>query len=157
MKILKLSLSAVIALSLAFTSCKPKDADVQKAVQEKEATGVSVSVAEGVVTLNGLVADDAAKAKAEEIAKAENGVKSVVNNLTLPVAAPVTIAPTVTADDPLMAAVRDAVKDQPTVAATVADGVISLTGTIKKEKLSKLMMTLSSLKPKKIDNKLTVK
>ena len=38
---------------------------------------------DGVVTLTGEVASDAAKAKAEEIAKATEGVKSVVNNLTV--------------------------------------------------------------------------
>ena len=60
MKIIKLSVAAVFALSVAFTSCKPKDADVQAAVQQKEAAGITVSVAEGVVTLSGTVADEAA-------------------------------------------------------------------------------------------------
>jgi hypothetical protein len=56
-----------------------------------------------------------------------------------------------------MSAVRDATKDYPTVVATVADGVITLTGEISKASLPKLMMTLNSLKPKKIENKLTTK
>ena len=158
MKIIKLSVAAVIALSIAFTSCAPKDADVQAAVQQKEAPGITVSVAEGVVTLGGTVADEAAKASAEEAAKGEKGVKSVVNNLMLPPPPPPPPAQSPVADamDAMGSAVKDAVKDHPTVSASVADGVITLTGSIKKDKLPKLMMTISSLKPKKIDNKLIV-
>ena len=37
------------------------------------------------------------------------------------------------------------------------DGVVTLTGDIKRAELQKLMMTLHTLKPKKIDNKLTIK
>ena len=158
MKIIKLSVAAVIALIIAFTSCAPKDADVQAAVQQKEAPGITVSVAEGVVTLGGTVADEAAKASAEEAAKGEKGVKSVVNNLMLPPPPPPPPAQSPVADamDAMESAVKDAVKDHPTVSASVADGVITLTGSIKKDKLPKLMMTISSLKPKKIDNKLIV-
>ncbi len=157
MKIIKLSVAAVFALSVAFTSCKPKDADVQAAVQQKEAAGITVSVAEGVVTLSGTVADEAAKASAEETAMGEKGVKSVVNNLILPAPPPPPVAaPEVAEMDTMASAVIDAVKDHPTVSASVSDGVITLTGTIKKDKLTKLMMTLSSLKPRKIENNLTV-
>ena len=69
---------------------------------------------------------------------------------------PPAAAPEVAAMDTMTSAVNDAIKDHPTVSASVTDGVITLTGTIKKDKLPKLMMTLSSLKPKKIENKLTV-
>lgn len=156
MKIIKLSVAAVITLSLALTGCAPKDADVQAAVQLKEVPGITVSVAAGVVTLSGTVADEAAKASAEEAAKGEKGVKSVVNNLMLPPPPPPAQTPVADVMDAMGSAVKDAVKDHPTVSASVADGVITLTGSIKKDKLPKLMMTISSLKPKRIDNKLTV-
>ena len=157
MKLIKLSIAGILALSIAFTSCKPKDADVQAAVQQKEATGITVSVTEGVVTLEGTVSDDASKAKAEEIAKAEKGVNSVVNNLMLPPPPPPpAMGQTPTADEPMMAGVRDAVKDHPTVSASVANGVVTLTGSIAKAKLPKLMMAISALKPAKIDNQLKV-
>lgn len=155
MKIIKISVVALLALSIAFTSCKPKDADVQSAIQQKEASGITVAVSEGVVTLTGTVADEAAKTAAEEVAKGEKGVKSVVNNLILPPPPPPP-APLVETNDAMASAVKDAVKDHPTVSASVTEGVITLTGSIKKDKLPKLMMTLSSLKPRKIDNKLTV-
>ena len=155
MKLTKATFAVAFAIAVAFTSCKQKDSDIQSSVQSKETTSVSVAVNDGVATLSGEVADEAAKMKAGEIAKGEKGVKSVVNNLTV-VMAPVTAPVAVTADDPLMMSVKDAVKDHPTVNASVTDGVVTLTGTIKKADLSKLMMNLNSLHPKKINNKLTV-
>ena len=71
---------------------------------------------------------------------------------TATVAAPVTIAP----DDQLTRGVKDATKDFPGVTAAVDSGVVTLTGTITRDKLPNLMMSLNSLHPKKIDNKLTI-
>ncbi len=154
MKTTKLLMSTVIAATLFLASCKPKDAAIQAAIQAKEAAGITVAVTKGDVTLTGEVDDEATKAKAEEIAKAEKGVKSVINNLTVkPVAAPVVIAD----DSALIKNVADATKDFPTVKAEVKDGVIVLTGELKKTSLITLMQHLSALKPKKIDNKLTIK
>ena len=153
MKTTKFLMSMVIATTLFFVGCKPKDADLQAAIQAKEAAGITVAVAKADVTLTGEVADDAAKVKAEEIAKAEKGVKSVINSLTIEQEKPVVIA-----EDPILTKnVADATKDFPTVKAEVKDGVVLLTGEIKKASLITLMQHLSALKPKKIDNKLTVK
>lgn len=154
MKTTNLLMSMVIATTLFFVGCKPKDADIQAAVQAKEATGITVAVTKGDVTLTGEVADDAAKAKAEEVAKAEKGVKTVINSLTVkPAPLPVVIS-----EDPnLSKNVTDAVKDFPTVKAEVKDGIITLMGEIKKPALITLMQHLNALKPKKIENKLTVK
>ena len=109
---------------------------------------------DGVVTLTGEVKDDASKASAETVAKGVKGVKSVVNNLTVaPAPAPVVI----TADDPLKTSVDATLKDFAGVSASVQDGVVTLTGEIKRADLQKLMMALNTLKPKKIENKLTIK
>jgi len=67
--------------------------------------------------------------------------------------APVQISP----DDSLRNGVQDATKDYPGVTATVDNGEITLTGTITRAKLSKLMMALNSLHPKKINNNLSIK
>lgn len=160
MKIGKMLTAAALIATVSFVSCKPKDADVQKNVQEKEATGIMVEVKDGVATLTGEVADDAAKAKAEEIAKENKDVKSVVNNITI--AAPVATTPAVTTpviavDDVLTKGVMDATKDFSTVKAEVKDGIVWLNGELKKADLPKLMMALNALKPKKIENKLTIK
>ncbi len=160
MKILKLIPALVLVAGLSFVGCKPKDADVKTSVENNlkknaDASNVMVMVNEGVATLSGEVKDEATKAAVEATTKDTKGVKSVMNNTTI--AAPAFTAPVITADDPLTSAVKDATKDHPTVTATVADGVVTLTGTIEKSKLQSLMQTLNSLKPKKIDNQLTVK
>lgn len=153
MKTTKFLMSAAFACSLFLAACSPKDADIQAAVQAKEATGITVAVTKGDVTLTGEVADDAAKTKAEEIAKAEKGVKAVMNSLTVKPMQAVVIA-----EDPALTKnVADATKDFPTVKADVKDGVVTLTGEINKASLITLMQHLSALKPKKIDNKLTIK
>ncbi len=70
-----------------------------------------------------------------------------------PPPAPVEVAP----DDALTTGVRDATKDYPGVKAAVNNGEITLTGEIKRIKMADLMMSLNSLKPKKINNQLTIK
>lgn len=47
------------------------------------ALDINVDTKDGVVTLTGNVADQAAKDKAEELARATEGVSQVVNNLTV--------------------------------------------------------------------------
>jgi osmotically-inducible protein OsmY len=150
----------VLFVSLAACNSKPKDADVKTSVDNaisanSDLSGTYTDVKDGVVTLSGQVKDEAAKASAETLAKGVKGVKSVTNNLTVapPPAAPVEI----TADDPLKASVDNTIKAYPGVAATVKDGVITLTGQIKRVDLQNLMKALNTLKPKKIENQLTIK
>lgn len=149
----------ILFVSLMACNSKPKDADVKAAVDKSIAaipylSGINTDVKDGVVTLSGQVTSDSEKLGAEAAVKGVNGVKSVVNNLTVvpPPAAPVEI----TADDPLKASVDNTVRAFPGVTATVKDGVVTLTGQIKKADLQKLMMELNTLKPKKIENQLTI-
>jgi len=151
----------ILFVSLMACNSKPKDADVKEAVDKSIAavpylSGINTDVKDGVVTLSGQVSGDSEKLGAEAAVKGVKGVKSVVNNLTVvppPVVAPVEI----TADDPLKASVDNTIKAYPGVAATVKEGVITLTGQIKRADLQKLMMALNTLKPKKIENQLTIK
>lgn len=161
MKVTRVLAVMMVALTLGFVSCKPKDADIKTAVEQAvaalpDAAGATIEVKDGVATISGIFKDETARIAAETAAKAVKGVKSVVNNGT--VAAPVVVAPVeVSADAALISAVADAVKDFGTVKADVKDGIITLTGEIQKTNLPKLMMSLNALKPKKVDNKLTVK
>jgi len=149
----------VLFLFVTTTSCnsKAKDADIKTDVDKAIAANtdlstVSTSVNEGVVTLSGEVKDETTKTAAETAARGVNGVKSVTNNLS------VTPPPVViTADDPLKASVDNTIKPYPGVNATIQNGVITLTGEIKRADLQQLMAALNSLKPKSIDNKLTIK
>ena len=159
MKISKILFSFLLMGSLFMSGCKPKDADIKASIEEKMKadpmmSGMTVDVTDGVATISGTCSDQDCKNKCEETAKSVKGVKSVVNNCVIaPPPAPVTV----NTDDALTKSVADAVKDHPTVKASVNDGVITLTGEIKRDQLSKLMMTLNTLKPKKIDNQLTIK
>lgn len=136
-------------------SCKPKDGDIQKAVQtaiaaEPDAAGVVASVEKGVVTLTGEVKDEAVKIAINGIAAGMKDVKSVVNDIT--VAAPIINA----VDSALQTGLIDALKDHPGVSFSVLDGVITLTGEIKNEDLPILMQKVSAMNPVKIDNQLVV-
>ena len=161
MKVTKGLAVIMFALAVGFVSCKPKDADIKTAIEQAisaipDAAGATIEVKDGIATITGEFKDETARIAAETAAKAVKGVKSVVNNGT--VAAPVVVAPVeVSADAALISAVADAVKDFGTVKADVKDGIITLTGEIQKTNLPKLMMSLNALKPKKVDNKLTVK
>lgn len=143
-------------------SCGVKDSDLQAQINQKiqttpEMTGVTATVNKGVVTLSGECKDEASKAYTESTIKSMKGVKSVVNNTTI-AAAPVITAPVeINVDTVLVKGVTDATKDYKDVKATVNDGVIILTGEIKRSDLQKLMVSLNSLKPKKIDNQLVIK
>lgn len=144
---------SVMTAVLSGCKSKPKDSDVKAAIEtllqtKASALGTTVTVDKGVATLEGEVADEASKKDLGEATAGVMGVKSVVNNLSITPAAPVSIA----MDDPLTAAVKDATKDFPTVSSTVSDGVITLKGEIQKANLQKLMMALQALKPKKVDN-----
>lgn len=161
MRITKIFLAVSIAASTLFFSCKPKDSDVQAKITEKfaatpEVAGASATVADGVATLTGEVSNPNAQSQAESLAKDIKGVKSVVNNLTV-TPPPPPPPPAVNPDSALMQGVTDATKDFPTVKASVNNGEITLTGTIKRADLQKLMQTLNTLKPSKINNQLTIK
>jgi predicted methyltransferase len=62
----------------------------------------------------------------------------------------------ISADDSLKRMIPDATKDFPGVTASVDQGVITLTGTIDRDRLPKLMMAINALHPKKINNNLTI-
>ncbi len=79
------------------------------------------------------------------------GVETV-DTMTTPAPAPVVIA----SDSALETGVRDAVKDYPEVTAKVNNGEVTLTGTIKRDRLPNLMQSVQSLNPKKVNNNLTV-
>lgn len=147
--------------SLLFVSCKPKDSDFQTKIEQSlnaspETSGVTVDVKDGTATLNGEVKDQEAREKAGRAARDVNGIKNVENHITVTpavVEAPVQI----NSDNTLTQGVKDATKDFPTVTANVNDGVIVLTGSIKRSDLQNLMMSLNTLNAKKIENNLTIK
>jgi osmotically-inducible protein OsmY len=155
-------LAFLFGIGVFLYACKPSDAKLQKEVNDKLSTaspGVIAEVKGGVATLSGEVMDDAAKTAAEDAAKSVKGVKSVVNNVMLtppppPPAPPVSINP----DDVLKSSVDSSINAAGItgVTATIANGEVTLTGTIKKADLRKVMQAANEAKPKKVNNKLTL-
>lgn len=139
------------ALTASVLSCKPKvsDADLKAKIETAVSSNptVAVDVTEGVVTLSGTVATEDEKRVVETSAKSadEKGVKSIVNNI---VVQPI-IVTTDTAE--LATKVIDATKDFPTVKATVADGIITVTGQVEQARVQTLKQSLDALNPKKVD------
>jgi len=158
----KLSWLLVLAVTvITYFSCTPKDADIQTAVNDKlkenpAYAGILASVTDGVVTLSGNCTTDGCDAAATDAVKPVKGVKEVKSNITVSPPATMTAPVEITADDPLKAAVNNVLTNYKDVTATVNDGVITLTGKIKRADLQDLMMKLNGLKPRKIDNQLTI-
>lgn len=149
-----------MSLSIALVSCKPSDADVEKAINEKlNDSDIQVTVHEGVATITGVCDDEIFKNNIEKSVRATKGVKSVVNTCELaranqePAAATVII----NSDADLEKSVGKVVDAYDGVSATVVGGIVTLSGEIKKDKLQPLMQSIQELRPKKVDNKLTIK
>lgn len=147
----------VIMLSFGtITACKSKnkDQDIQASVSEKLPMGITATVHEGVVTLSGACPDASCKTTAEQAAKDVKGVKSVTNNISVSVVgtAPVEIE----TDNALTSSVNAAISGYPTVKANVANGVVTLTGSIKRSELQELMQKVQALNPQRVENQLTV-
>jgi hyperosmotically inducible protein len=118
--------------------------------------GVTASVKDKVVTLAGTCPDEACKTSSETTAKNVKGVKNVVNNITVS-APPVTQQPEISADSALKTSVDNLLSAYKTVDATVQNGVVTLTGEVKRSQLTTLMQSVNELKPKKVENKLVIK
>jgi len=152
-------LGFVMGLIVALSACKPKDADIEKSIAGAISAypGVSVTVNDGTATLTGEVADESTRSAVETAAKSVKGVKSVNNQLTVPPPPPppVTINPDATLQQSVSTIITDMKLSK--VNAAVSDGVITLTGEIKRAELPGLIQKLNEIKPKKIENKLVIK
>src|SRR5690348_10437550 len=110
-----LLLAGAVLLSATLKSCKggKSDATIQEQVNKELAaeagSGITATVSNGVVTLTGTCKDEPCRENAAAEAKEIDGVKSVVNNITLAPAE--TTAPVeITADAQLQEAVNNVVK-----------------------------------------------
>ncbi|WP_343694702.1 BON domain-containing protein [Flavobacterium sp.] len=159
MKIQSILLGTGLAFSLL--ACTPKDADIEKQINEKlnDTPGIHVTVHEGVATIVGTCDDEAFKKNIEKSVKSVQGVKTVVNNCQIPEpnVEPAAAAVIINSDADLDKSVSKVVKAYDGVSATVVGGVVTLSGEIKRDQLQSLIQRVQELKPKKVDNKLTIK
>ncbi|MEP6779080.1 MAG: BON domain-containing protein [Gemmatimonadaceae bacterium] len=150
--------AAVMSFGISLAACGPKDADLKTAADAALAgtPGVTVTVDKGVATISGQFANDAAKSAGETAVKAVKGISSVADNATVAPPPPPPAPVIISADDSLKMNVANALKDFSTVSADIKDGVVTLTGNIKKADLPKLMQAVNALHPKKVMNKTTI-
>lgn len=153
---------ACLALAAMVVSCSkgPDDATITAGVKAKItanspalANAVTVTTMDGVVTLTGAVDSDAIKAKVETDAKSVEGVKSVSNNLI--VKPPITFSEDTTIKNAVMANLT--AKKITGITVEVANGEVTLKGTIERAKLQEAMMAANDAKPKKVNNQMTIK
>jgi hyperosmotically inducible periplasmic protein len=149
----------VVGFTLVFAACKPSDEKIAEAVRAKVSAispAISSSVKDGVVTLSGEVADEAAKAAVITALQGEKGVKSVVNNLTVtPPPPPVVV---INPDDVLTRGIDSTfnAKGITGVTTKVSNGEVTLTGSVKKSDLQKVMQAANEMKPRKVINQLVI-
>ncbi|RYD92648.1 MAG: BON domain-containing protein [Sphingobacteriales bacterium] len=68
-----------------------------------------------------------------------------------------TTAPEISGDDQLRSKLPEATKDFPNVTTAVNNGEVTLTGTVERDRLPRLMQSVQALNPKKVNNQLTIK
>ncbi len=147
--------------TIIFAACKGDQSDAEikadidkKAANNVEMSKINASVANGVVTLTGECKDDECRKECADEIKEIKGVKSVVNNIQIATAAP---AVQVSGDDALRTGVANVLKSYSSVQGEVNDGVITLRGEIKRDDLQTLLIALNELKPRKVENQLSIK
>ncbi len=144
-------MAVVVSATMLFVSCKPKDADIKAAVEkafkaDPMMSNTTVDVKDGVVTIGGECKDDACKAHCEETAKAVKGVKSVVNNCTVPVVAPPPASLETAIDATKMQQVKDGLKDIPGVTVEFVGDKAVIKGSVTTANRMKIMQMLASAK-----------
>lgn len=151
-----LTVVAIAAFAVYLPACKGKlkDADVKTAAEAVIAAnpdykGLVVDVKDGIATVTGEVRDASVQSALKTSLGAVKGVKSIQDNTTI--AAPPPPPPVIAADDPLTQGINDALKDFPSVKATVKDGIISVTGETTAANWKKIKIALDALRPKKVD------
>jgi osmotically-inducible protein OsmY len=111
-----------------------------------------------VVTLSGEVADEATKTSAETSVRDIKGVKSVVNNITVKKVEEVASPVVINSDDALRNSLDSvfSIKKIRGVNVSIDNGVVTLTGAVKRVDLTKVIQAANEARPKKVINKLTI-
>lgn len=154
----------VAGISLLLVSCSPSDEQINQSVQKvltenASLSPVSANVKDGVVTLTGEVESETQRTLAETSVASLDGVKSVVNSVTVKPPGPSPEEVKKMADDALVQKVNAnfATYKVTGVTATAVDSVVTLTGQIKRSDLQNAMKSAMESGAKKVENKLTIK
>ncbi len=146
-----------LAFALFMMACGKSDADLQKAAADKltadKVTGVTVAVNDGVATLTGEVANITVKSQAAASVRAVEGIKSVTDNTTTK---PLPTPPPVSPDKMSEGRINESFKQKGItgVTVTVANGEVTLTGTVDKARVVEVMQIANEAKVGKVINNL---
>ena len=150
-----------LAVVLFLGACGGKsDTELQSAASDKlkadtDTSNVTVVVSEGVATISGEVKDQAAKAKAETLAKVE-GVKSVTNNVEVAPTTPTQSATSSSVDkDKIEKALKDKGFEDVTVDTSTTPA--TLRGSVAKGKMAEAIQTAQEAAGKPMKNEITEK
>lgn len=160
----KIAYTLITAVLFLLISCSPSDEQITESVQKvltanASLSPVSASVKEGVVTLTGEVESETQKTLAETSISGLKGVKSVVNSVTVKPPGPTPEELKKMADEALLQKVNANFETYKVkgVTATVADGIVTLTGQIRRSELQNAMKAATESGATKVENKLTIK
>jgi hyperosmotically inducible periplasmic protein len=160
----KIVFTLVTAILFLLVSCTPSDEEINQSVQKVLTSNASLSpvsaiVKDGVVTLTGEVESETLKTLAETSLTGVKGVKSVVNSVAVKPPGPTPEELKKMADDALLQKVNTNFETYKVkgVTATVADGIVTLTGQIKRSELQNAMKAAMESGATKVENKLTIK
>jgi hyperosmotically inducible periplasmic protein len=148
MKMTKVLMAVVVAATLSFVSCKPKDADIKAKIEaalkaDPMMANTTVDVKDGVATISGQCKDDACKAMCEKTVKDIKGVKSVNNTCTV---TPPPVSLTTVLDAKVIQSLKDGLKDIKGVMADYTSAKPVLSGEVSASDRMKIMQLFSSAK-----------
>lgn len=154
----------ILFILAVVASCAPSDKDVMESVQKTLSANaalspVNASVEKGIVTLTGEVDSNELKNLAETSVTGIQGVKSVVNSVTVKPQGPTPEEMKKAADDALLTKVNEnfATYKIEGITATVSDGIVTLTGNVKRSNLQNVMKAAMESGATKVENKMTIK
>lgn len=138
-------------------SCQANDQTIQRDVESAVRTtntGVQSTVNDGVVTLTGTVETEQAKTEAERAVRDVKNVKSVNNNIQVRMNAPVVN----NNDQTLTTRINNDLNTAGIsgINVSVMNGVVTLTGNVKRADLTRVMQIAQETNPQRVDNQLTV-
>ena len=147
------SFSIIFFCFFAACSSKPSDTEMQQSINKQLSgnenyKGVTASVSDGTVTLNGNCEGQNCVTEIGKIVKENNYVDSVINNIRQKYS---------NKDVPLNTSLQKIISKYPGVQAEISDSIITLKGSITRQNLPLLMKEISALHPKKVDDQLVVK
>lgn len=147
-----------------FVGCAPSDEQITESVQNALSSNpalspVSATVDKGIVTLTGEVETAELKTQAENGLTGIKGVKSVVNTVTVKPQGPSPEELQQAADNELLTKVHESFSRYKVVGitATVNEGIVTLTGDVKRSNLQNVMKAAMESGAVKVENQMTIK